>query len=222
VTNSVSENQLFDFWAGVAPDCRVHPEDEPILQTAKHHLKLCCIPNPYYGPLLTARVVLLFLNPGFLPKDEADAQSEQEMQFYWRQRQGNEPLRSQIDLAKKSWWVPRVKGFSDQDPEHLRDKMAILELCAYHSETFKDARLLRLLPSSQVALEWAQTVLFPQARSKQRVVICMRSHKRWGLERNTSDGWLFVPPVNRSGHLLKDFRQPIIDAVKKGLGQNPA
>jgi hypothetical protein len=149
--------------------------------------------------------------------DLEEAESDKGHQFYWRQRQGNEPLRSQINREKKSWWVSRTKRF-EVDPEILRHKLAVLELCAYHSKTFSDGSLIRKLPSSQVAFRWATTTLFAQARLRTRVVICLRAAKRWGLTVGSKDGWLFAPAVTRSGHMLDgEDRNTIVAAVKAAL-----
>ena len=105
--NSETEESLFKFLGGVSPNTKVHPKDAAVFEeNGKHNLELECLPNPYYGPLRTAPIVLLYLNPGFSgEKDLAEAQTEDGRQFYWRQRQGNEPLRSQLKLKDKSWWV---------------------------------------------------------------------------------------------------------------------
>jgi hypothetical protein len=212
------DESLFKFWEGVSPATKVHPEDEAVFQTnGKHNLNLECLPNPFYGPLRTAPIVLLYLNPGLSQQDLSEAESEEGREFYWRQRQGNEPLRSQIKLEKKSWWVSRTKRFGI-DPEYLRHKLAVIELCAYHSKTFTDGSLLPKLPSSRIALSWATSNLFAQARSQKRVVICLRSAKHWGLTIGNHEGWLFVPKVTRSGYMFKnENRNAVVEAAKEAL-----
>ncbi|HEY0236474.1 MAG TPA: hypothetical protein VGC86_15690, partial [Afipia sp.] len=165
---------IFEFWKSVDSKTKIHPADEEVLSKAQHSLNLDCLPTPFYGPLKTAPIVLLYLNPGLSPKDIERADNSEEQEFYWRQRQGSEPLRSQVGLATKSWWVSRVKRI-DRDPEKLREKLAVLEICPYHSATFNDAFLIPRLPSCQVALNWAREVLFYEARLEKRVVICLRA-----------------------------------------------
>jgi len=208
---------LFKFWEGVSPGTKVHPRDKAVLEAhGKHNLNLDCLPNPFYGPLRTAPIVLLYLNPGLSQRDLSEAETEEGRQFYWRQRQGNEPLRSQINLKKKSWWVSRTKRFG-VDPEYLRHKLAVLELCAYHSKTFSDGSLLPKLPSSRVAINWATSHLFAQARSQERVVICLRSAKRWGLTIGSHEGWLFAPKVTRGGYMFKSENENAVEAAKVAL-----
>jgi hypothetical protein len=158
------------------------------------------------------------LNPGLAQADLLEADNKRSQQFWFRQRQGWEGLRSQIGRPVKSWWVSRTKCFN-VDPEVLREKMAVLEICPYHSKAFKDHRLLAELPSCQASIRWAQDVLFPQARSRKRVVICLRAAKRWGLTPGTKHGTLFAPLTNRSGHMVRgDYRDKAIRAVQKILG----
>lgn len=210
---------IFDFWKGVGPQVKVHPSDEPIFKQAgsSDPFKLECLPTPFYGPLRTASVVLLYSNPGFSQKDVEAGNDPSEQGFYHKQRQGNESLRSQIGLTKKSWWVSRTKRIC-ADPEFLRSRLAVLELCPYHSTEFKNVKLVKQLPSYNVALNWAHSELFPRARAKQIVVICLRAAKHWRLQENSNDGFLFVPKVNRSGHMLKDGREVVISAARQILG----
>ncbi|MGY4480570.1 hypothetical protein [Bradyrhizobium sp. USDA 3364] len=212
---------LFDFWKEVSPSAKVHPQDRSILEADDaHSFDLKCLPIPYYGPLRTAPIVLLYLNPGLSAEDRADASSEDARLFWWRQRQGSEALRSQIHREKRSWWVSRTKCFG-VDPEVLRHKLAVLELCAYHSKAFTDGPLLERLPSSKTVRQWAASNLFPQARLKKRVVICLRSARRWGLTVGSQDGWFFAPFVTRSGYMFKDgSRADVIEAVKQILRSN--
>ena len=82
--------------------------------------------------------------------------------------------------------------------------MATLNIGAYHSKDVKDYASLLALPSSRISLSWAQDVLFPQAERGERIVVCMRSAARWGLETDRRYGESpFAPLVNRGGHLLK-------------------
>ncbi|MBN9583416.1 MAG: hypothetical protein J0G37_18150 [Afipia sp.] len=217
----MASNQIdiFDFLKDVGPTETVHPEDDAILSKipkSAHKFDLQCLPTPFYGPLRTAKIVLLYSNPGLTEKDKESANDFFEQQFFYKQRQGNEPLRSQIGLQKKSWWVSRTKRICE-DTDYLRTRLAVLELCPYHSIEFKNVRLVKQLPSYKVALNWAHKELFPRARARQVVVICLRAAKHWGLQENVGDGYLFVPKVNRSGHMLKEGRDVVINAARQIL-----
>lgn len=213
----IDEVDIFEFWKEVGPSEKVHPADREILFNAPNKFDLDCLPTPFYGPLRTAPIVLLYTNPGHSDKDKKAGSDPSEQQFYFRQRQGNEWLRDQRGLTEKSWWVSRTKRIC-ADPEYLRSRVAVLELCPYHSSSFVDAKMARTLPSYQTALGWAHQYLFPMARARERVVICLRAAKRWGLQRNASDGFLFAPGVNRSGHMLSQDRDVIIQTARKIIG----
>jgi len=67
-----------------------------------------------------------------------------------------------------------------------------------------------------MSIAWAQDVLFPQAIAGDRVVICLRATRFWGLEIGKKYGQsLFAPHVTRGGHMKHDkMRTQIIKAVK--------
>jgi hypothetical protein len=70
-----------------------------------------------------------------------------------------------------------------------------------------------------VSIEWAQTVLFPKAIAGERVVICLRATRYWGLdagkEGNKYGESLYAPQVTQGGHMKKGrMRDEIIKKVK--------
>src|SRR4051795_8170713 len=83
---------LVAFWSGVPGHAHWHPDDEKVLRRAPHAFQLECLPTSFYGPLKTARVVLLFLSPGFRPADLEHAKSEAAQTYYQTQRTGCAPL----------------------------------------------------------------------------------------------------------------------------------
>ena len=111
----------------------------------------------------------------------------------------------------------RAKPFGDW--EAVRDKIAILNVGAYHSKDVKSKSALMALPSSRVSLDWAQEVLFPEAEAGKRIVICMRSAAMWGLATGTTyNGTLFAPVVNRAGHLLRnEANDRLVELVRHRL-----
>ena len=154
------------------------------------------------GPLLTASVVLLFMSPGLSPDDEDSAKSKSWRDWHVRQRKGNEPLPS-VETRPGKWWAKRIK-FAGIDQTLIPAQVAFLNIGAYKSKEMKDPELLAALPSSRVCLDWAQKVLFPAAERGERVVVCLRAAKFWGLKPGTVYGrTLFAPNVNRAGDMLK-------------------
>jgi len=196
----------------------VHPADARILDKVDHGFDLKCLPCPFNGRLRDAPVVLLYLSPGWSKEEVKNAKIPPYQEFYMRWRRGRLGLQDPATNFKSArWWMSRTKCFGA--PEKVRSKIAILNIGAYHSETFKDYSLLASLPSCRVSLDWAQNVLFPQAESGKRVVVCLRSANFWGLSPETKyRGTLFVPRATRSGHMGNSTqRQTIIRAAQNAV-----
>jgi hypothetical protein len=111
-----------------------------------------CLPNHYAGPLRTAKVVFLFLSPGFDPTDVEDARSAEGQARYEAQRTGSSPLPGRIE--HEAYWLWRNKKFGklETDFSKMADQIVYLNINAYHSKTFKDWRMLAALPSNRVCL----------------------------------------------------------------------
>ncbi len=210
---------IFDFWAECPPEARKHPQDEPVFARAGYMgFNLDCLPCNFWGPLRTAPVVLLFLSPGFDESDVAYSASAQGQADYADRRKGFRPLDTAEQHASGwRWWAARARAFGD--PARVSDKIAILNIGAYHSKTFDDAHALMALPSSRVAIDYAQTVLFPAAERSERVVICLRKPRAWGLTVGKEyPGTLFAPRTNAAGHMVVgDNREAAIKAAKAAL-----
>lgn len=218
---------IFDFWSRIPDDATRHPDDVQVLERAQNRFELRCLPIAFSGPLRTAPVVLLFLSPGFAETDIKHAQSEQGGDWYKGQRNGEGPLPTcETHESGWKWWTNTVRQFG-LETDRLQDKLAILNIAAYHSRSFHDWPMLSALPSSRVALEWAQKTLFPAAEAGERVVICLRSPRHWGLGENGRYGKsLFAPAVTRRGHMLHEreaaplaMRRDVIQAVQTKLAE---
>jgi hypothetical protein len=192
---------IFKFWAEIEAGAMKHPADAAVLARVDHGLDLKCLPAAFAGPLRTAPIVLLYLSFGLHEMDRVEARSDEGRARYMRMRKGYEPLPGPDEhLTGHRWWSSRTRAFGDW--EDLRDQVAVLNICAYHSRTFRDYGLLAALPSSRVSLGWAQSVLFRQAEAGERVVICLRASKYWGLKAGRKYGRsLFAPEVTRSGFM---------------------
>lgn len=226
-------SDIFDFWEGVPGDVREHPMDRPIFDRAKerddrgHGFDLRCLPAPYNGPLRTARVVLLYLSPGWCEFDVEEASTAAGHERYFRRRQGYAPMETEAEHALGyRWWTTRTKRFGD--PGELREKIAVLNIGPYHSKDFTDHHMLAALPSCRAALSWAQETLFPQAERGERVVVCLRAAKFWGLGRQRRYGRaLFAPAVSRGGHMLGTgenlaIRNDVVSAVREAVARDPS
>ncbi len=211
---------IFKFWSEIKHGEKIHPADKDVLgriNPDKHGFSTDCLPACYMGNLRSAPIVLLYLSPGFGEQDLKDAKSKAGKDYYFRRWKGDEPLPSP-DGAGHSWLKSRTKIFGDYD--FIKDKIAVLNIGAYHSKDVRSYSSLLALPSSRTSLSWAQNFLFPQAEAGKRVVICMRSAAYWGLESGKQYGKaLFAPHVTRSGHMIQNSQYPkIINAAKKLIG----
>lgn len=214
-------SDIFDFWAECPADARIHPRDKPVFDRPfvdDMGFDLRCLPACFAGPLRTAPVVLLYLSPGFREVDAEEAGTPEAQARYADRRKGHRPLDSRDEHPHHfGWWASRTKVFGP--PEIVREKVAILNLGAYHSKSFAGQLGLAALPSCRVSLDWAHTVLFPQAMRGERVAICMRSASAWGLKAGERYGdALFAPNTTRSGHMVRgDTREEITVAVRSRL-----
>ncbi|KWV59818.1 hypothetical protein AS156_30300 [Bradyrhizobium macuxiense] len=201
---------LFEFWQQIGMSDFVHPSDVPIFERLKgqHDFNLNCLPLCFSGPLRTARIVLLYLSPG-LPKGfEHQSKTPELQQLYASQRTGDAHLPGPNSPGHR-WRESRLSFLGDW--EQHRDKIAVFNIGAYHSKDFVDHDVLASLPSSRIALDWAQSILFPEAEAGRRVVICMRAAKYWGLRVGETYGKsLFAPETTRSGHMLTGSERAII------------
>jgi hypothetical protein len=166
--------------------------------------------------------VLLYLSPGLDQQDIEEADTQEAQERYAECRGGRQSLWPQeIHKYNWKWWSGRTRNFGPL--EELREKIAFLNISAYHSASFKNYNVLTALQSCRTTIEWAQTVLFPQAEHGARVVVCMRAAAAWGLRQRTRYGEsLFVPSTNMAGHMLTSgdhgiLREQIIDRVKAAL-----
>lgn len=215
---------IFEFWAQM-PDKvgkeYVHPADKDVFERISHHsFSLKCLPGPYRGPLRTARIVLLFLSPGFDKGDENHAKTPEARKHYSEQRSGEASLPDATQHRAAEEWIAKViKQFGIGYEEARASRaLAILNIGAYKSKSFPNWPLLAALPSSRVCLDWAQSVLFREAERGERVVICLRSHDYWGLGTGPPIGKaLFRPKCNRGGFMLRDEREQVNRAVQNAI-----
>ena len=213
---------IFDFWAECPFDARIHPQDKPVFDRSfLGHMgfDLNCLPAGFAGRLRSAPVVLLYLSPGWAQADVDEASNEAAQRRYADRRKGDRPLDSKEGHpGHHAWWSSRTKVFGSENV--VREKVAILNLGAYHSKAFQAHHGLAALPSCRVALDWAHTVLFPQALKGEKTVVCMRSATSWGLKTGENyEGTLFAPPTVRGGHMIHgEDREKVIAAVKARIG----
>jgi hypothetical protein len=215
---SLAAPDIFDFWREVPGDARCHPLDEKVLARVDHQFNLECLLGPYMGRLQTAPVVLLFLSPGFDVDAIAHGKSPDGVRYYTRQRDGFADLPCPEEHGAAHRWILRVLKQFEVDWSDARSKVAFLNISPYKSKDFKDGPMLASLPSCRAALDWAQSVLFPQAERGERLVVCLRSAAYWGLGRKSAaKGSLIVPNFTRSGVIFRSERDDVVRQFHRWL-----
>jgi hypothetical protein len=146
------KDDLFKFWSRMKRGQKIHPADKAAfkrMNPKRHGFQLQCLPAAFGGRLRAAPVVLLYLSPGYGKADDADARNKSGKDYYSRRWKGNEPAR---DHGK--WYRSRTRVFGEFNI--VRNKIALLNIGAYHSKTVQSYACLLALPSSRQALDWAQ------------------------------------------------------------------
>ncbi|MBI3993998.1 MAG: hypothetical protein HY342_12045 [Candidatus Lambdaproteobacteria bacterium] len=212
---------IFEFWSEIGRGDSVHPRDIQVMSRVDHvgKLNLDCLPACFSGPLKTARIVLLFLNPGLSERDITWATTDEGRDYYQEKRRGSQPLSGPDGIGFK-FWTSHTKDYGEW--RNLRNKIAKLNISGYHSTKSPGTQLLAALPSSRVTLDWAQQVLFPQAITGERVVVCLRAKRFWGLDAREQHGKaLFAPEVTRGGRMKEGkMKQKIIRIVKAAIASS--
>ncbi len=96
----------------------------------------------------------------------------------------------------------------------LRGEDSIAELCRH--EGIAQSLYYSWSKEFLEAVDWTQSVLFPEAIAGRRVVICLQSAYFWGLQKGERYGKaLFAPNTIRSGFMLKnEMREQVIRKVR--------
>ncbi len=223
-------NPLNSFWLQLAPDSPkpyIHPADQDLLK--KHSrwvanyaawdefisdpewnrpkvpakLQVSLVPVPYVGDLLGAKVLILMLNPGFLPLNIwAEGAVPEWPKILWKNlHQSFDSSRPPfVFLDPEFAWHPGFIYWSSRFKKTLlrimevqklsylealkwlATKVAILQLIPYSSASCDlPEKMIRSLPSVQTVQAFARETLFQQALSGEKLLIVARRDKIWGL-----------------------------------------
>ena len=223
-----STTDYLAFWSKAIPNLHVHPDDEAALKSNPHEFALDTLVGPWMGPIRTAPVVILMLNGGMAGNGEEAraAQMPTARESMAHNLTGDAPLPNWEGIgnpAGREWTTRRLNQFG-VSYKAASDKVAVVNLIPYRSkEGAKDIRMADRLESCRVLRSWMHYTIFKEAEAGKRVVICMRSHRHWGLERGTNRGVsLFSPVCNRAGFTLHDERAPIGQAVRRAVFKTAA
>jgi hypothetical protein len=210
---------IFEFWSGIADSAKVHPEDEAVFNRVSHHFEKDCLPIAFFGPLRDARVVLLFLSPGYTEFDKTDADTTEGRAHYSAQRGGYAKLPSPEEHGPRNRWISGILRQFGCSVSDVADQVAVLNIGAYHSRKFRDRHMLSALPSSRVAIDWAQSKLFPAAEAGSRTVICLRSAPWWGLQKGKCPEKALFAPICTPGGIMchGKLRNRVIEAFRASV-----
>ncbi len=209
---------IFQFWSEIAEDALEHPADRRVFEHVETKFERKCLPAAYRGRLRDAPVVLLFLSPGLDSTDVKHCSDAEGKHYYALQRSGNCDLPNEQEHPSAYKWLSKIIPQFEISYDQARSTVATLNICAYKSESFDDWYALAALPSSRACLDWAQSVLFPQAEAGERVVVCLRSPKYWGLGVGEPIGSLFRPSCNRNAIMHHgEMRERVKAAVQKAV-----
>jgi hypothetical protein len=168
----------------------------------KHHdtdFHVGLLPIPYVGNLQNATIFLLMLNPGLSAGDyfaEYESPTYREVCIRNLRKENIQDEYPFISLDPRFAWHPGFEywqnkldsivqelskqlNLSYQDAiKHLSQKIACLELVAYHSKSFGANQIFEGLPSTKIMKEYVQRTLVPRAKAEEITIVrCTRCTK---------------------------------------------
>jgi hypothetical protein len=205
-------------------------------EAPKGKLHVGILPQPYFGRLDTAKVVLLMANPGLSFSDylgETDQKHKQEYSQALKdnlcqQRLGKDYPFLFLD-PKFAWhsgyhyWMDKFRpivmhlmqcGHDYGDAcKLLAQCLAVLQLVPYHSKSMPGDWLFDNLPSARATKAYAQSLLGGKPNGSCVLVVLMRRKKSWELPKvsNSENCLLDASHNNRGAHLSDDVAKKIAE-----------
>jgi len=181
----MSPDHLVEYWSALDRQT-VHPDDRATLSQLPHgQFAVDLQPLPWNGPLRSARVYILFLNPGLKPTDHEWERLPEVRKALRLNLKGDSPylyLQSEFINRPGNEWTRRHFGRDIGDAQ--ADKICVVQLVAYHSENNKGDKVngaARDLPSSRESLRFVHDWLVPHAKAGKIGLIVVRAAKQWKL-----------------------------------------
>jgi len=198
----VGTDNLIEFWGRVpqAPPF-VHPEDATALRNlgvrlAQFDVDVGLFPQPWVGPIKTARAYVLQLNPGLSGLETDIEETNSEFRRALRDNLKGELPNLFLDNRftshpGRAWVESHVRGVAPL--AKLAAGVAQVELFPYHSATFKiPKRVLLTLPSVSLIRRWVNDTVLPAARSEKVGVVVQRSAEAWNLTSHPEGGSIVI------------------------------
>ncbi len=206
-------DDLVSFWTQAEGAC-VHPSD--VQQIGAPNFAIDLLPVPWAGPLRSAKVYLLFLNPGLSDDDRAEEAKPAFKAALQANLLGDAPypyLLSEHSSHPGYRWAR--KTFGSDITEAAADQICMLQLVPYHSKAGAVAsRVAPRLPSSQAIRRFVREGLLPRVRAGRAGLIVARSSKAWEVQfeennvivyRGAESRRAFQTKASRGGALLRRF-----------------
>jgi hypothetical protein len=221
----ITTEDLVQFWSKAIPSLQVHPEDAATLNANRHALALDALVGPWMGPIRTAPVVLLTLNGGLAGTGEEAraARMPAARESAVNTLSGDAPLPDWVgNPAGRVWTQSRLAQFG-LSYAAAATKVAFVNLIPYRSKDGAfDKHMINRLESCRMVWAWARDTLFPAAEAGERIVVCLRSARDWGLEPASQRGKsLFSPKFTRSGYMHHGAVREIVGTVVRRAVYTP-
>jgi hypothetical protein len=190
----------------------IAPIDKLYVNDSISHLHLEIQPTPYLGNLKSADVVVLALNPGFVPEDLIWYPSPIFTELHRCNLEGNsQPAFFALDERLSGsgayiWWRRILKGLNNAGVSYdiLAQKIMCIQYFPYHSVTYTG--LSQTLPSQEYSFH-----LLREAIKQRKKIVVMRSEKLW-LED--------VPELASTEYIkLKNPRNPTLSPANMTIEQ---
>jgi hypothetical protein len=158
----------------------IAPIDKLYVNDSISHLHLEIQPTPYLGNLNSADVVVLALNPGFVPEDLIWYPSPTFIKLHRDNLEGNsQPAFFALDERLSGsgayiWWKRILKGLNNAGISYdvLAQNIMCIQYFPYHSVTYTG--LPQTLPSQEYSFH-----LLREAIKQGKKIVVMRSEKLW-------------------------------------------
>jgi hypothetical protein len=178
----------------------IHPEDEKYIHEfnslvkGQYRYNLRILPEPFWGNVLDAKVIILTLNPGFVPKkniDEFECLNENEQKDFIKDQceymslSAKQFIPNNINRNSISdfYWDKKTKKLRNHFPDANR-KIALIQYIAYTSEKFKDipkkiSKQIYDLKDGPLETQQFALRLVRYSIQENKVIIIARGKKLW-------------------------------------------
>ncbi len=198
----VTTSDLLEFWR-LAEGKTVHPSDEPYLASPKG-LDLTLIPQPWAGPIATADIFVLHLNPGLDGPERQYEQTNPEFrQALWESLRGTSKyvfLDPRFSQHPGHRWAVETLGLDVSFDD--TDRICMVQAVPYHSRTNADAyRVAKKLSSTSIVSRWASSTLLQRAIAGEVSLIVARAARLYGFANIPENSNLVIyrfPEVRRA------------------------